>query len=306
MLQAKDFGKVAVLMGGLSSERAVSLMSGQAVLKALCMLGVDAHAIDVGEDLLERLSQGDFNRAFIALHGRGGEDGVVQGALETLCMPYTGSGVPGSALAMDKYRCKLIWSALGLPTPVSVLIQTESQLQQAELLGFPLMIKPSHEGSSVGMAKVESPDELRAAWLAANKYDNNVLAEQWIQGTEYTAAILDQRVLPLIRLETPHQFYDYEAKYVANTTRYHCPCGLDKNAEMQLAELALDAFQAVAAKGWGRVDILTDEAGGSWVIEVNTVPGMTDHSLVPMAAKAAGIDFAELVWKILETSLERG
>lgn len=306
MLKPEDFGKVAVLMGGRSAERAVSLKSGQEVLKALRTLTVDAHAIDVGEDVVERLSLGSFDRAFIALHGRGGEDGVIQGALDTLGMPYTGSGVTGSALGMDKYRCKLIWGALGLPTPASVLIREESQLQQAELLGFPLIIKPSHEGSSVGMSKVESRDALRTAWLAANKYDNSVIAEQWIVGAEYTAAILDQEVLPLIRLVTPHQFYDYEAKYVSNTTEYHCPCGLDKNQEMELAQLALDAFAAVEAKGWGRVDILTDEAGGGWVIEVNTVPGMTDHSLVPIAARAAGIDFPELVWRILETSLERG
>ena len=306
MLEPRDFGKVAVLMGGRSAERAVSLKSGQTVLKALRERGVDAHAIDVGEDLLERLSLGGFDRAFIALHGRGGEDGVIQGALETLGMPYTGSGVPGSALSMDKYRCKLIWRALGVPTPASVLIREEMQLQQAELLGFPLMIKPSHEGSSVGMAKVDTREALRSCWLAAVEYDNNVLAEQWIMGAEYTAAILKGKVLPLIRLETPHRFYDYEAKYVADTTQYHCPCGLNENEEMKLAELALNAFEAVEAVGWGRVDILTDEAGGPWVIEVNTVPGMTDHSLVPMAAQAAGIDLTELVWRVLETSLERG
>ncbi len=302
---AQDFGRVAVLMGGDSAEREISLRSGAAVLAALQQRGVDAHGIDAGADVLRQLETGRFDRAFIILHGRGGEDGVIQGALERLGLPYTGSGVLGSALSMDKHRTKALWRGLGLPTPESVLIVDEAALESAGKLGYPLIVKPSREGSSIGMAKVEDAQQLRQAWESARRYDACVLAERWIVGREYTASILQRRALPLIRLETPHTFYDYEAKYNADTTRYHCPCGLPEAQEAELQALCLGAFEAVGAEGWGRVDLMLDEQQQPWLIEVNTVPGMTDHSLVPMSARVAGIDFDELVLRILATSLQR-
>lgn len=300
---AERFGKVAVLMGGESAEREISLRSGAAVLGALQRCGVDAHGLDAGADLPQRLPRDGYDRAFIVLHGRGGEDGVVQGALERLGIPYTGSGVLGSALAMDKYRTKALWRGLGLPTPESVLLRGADDLAAAERLGYPLMVKPSREGSSIGMAKVEDAAQLRAAWRAAAGYDSQVMAERWIQGREYTASLLQGETLPLIRLETPRLFYDYEAKYHADTTLYHCPCGLPAAEEEELKALCLEAFEAVGASGWGRVDLMLDEQRRPWLIEVNTVPGMTDHSLVPMAARAAGIDFDALVLRILAGSL---
>ncbi len=303
-ITAQQFGKVAVLMGGQSAEREVSLRSGQAVLGGLVRRGVDAHGIDAGRDVLQQLVDGGFDRVFIALHGRGGEDGVIQGGLEILGLPYTGSGVQGSALGMDKYRCKLLWSGLSLSTPGFLLVKEEAQLAAATELGFPLMVKPVHEGSSIGMAKVDNPDELRVAWVGAREYDRQVMVERWITGQEYTAAILAETALPLIRLETPHTFYDYAAKYSSNSTKYHCPCGLDAAKELELRRLALDAFKAVGARGWGRVDIMMDTEMRPWLIEINTVPGMTDHSLVPMAARQHGLDFDELVWQILATTLE--
>jgi len=303
---AAEFGRVAVLLGGWAAERKVSLLSGQAVLDGLQRRGIDAHGVDVGSDLLQVLAGSGYDRVFNVLHGRGGEDGVIQGALEILDLPYTGSGVLGSAVAMDKYRSKLLFEALGMPTPACVLIGADADLAAAAALGFPLMIKPVREGSSIGMARADDAAQLRAAWVRAAEYDSQVMAERWITGAEYTAAVLGREVLPLIRLETPRGFYDYEAKYVAQDTRYLIPCGLARGAEEELQSLALRAFDAVGATGWGRVDFLTDEAGQAWVIEVNTVPGMTDHSLVPMAAKAAGIDFDELVWRILAQTLEGG
>ncbi len=300
---AADFGKVAVLMGGQSAEREVSLRSGQAVLAALLRQGVDAYAVDVGADVMAQLADAEFDRAFVALHGRGGEDGVIQGALETVGLPYTGSGVSGSALGMDKYRCKLLWKGLGLPTADFVMLQSESDLEAAAALGFPLMIKPSHEGSSVGMARVENRDELCSAWQDAAQYDADVMAEKWIAGAEFTAAILGDEVLPLIRLETPHVFYDYAAKYEANDTTYLCPCGLSEEQEQEVQALALRAFRSVDANGWGRVDLMQDDSGHFLLLEVNTSPGMTDHSLVPMAARALGIEFDGLVWRILESTL---
>jgi D-alanine-D-alanine ligase len=299
-------GKVAVLLGGQSAEREISLLSGQAVLGALSRRGVDAHALDAGPDVYQVLKAEAFDRVFIALHGRGGEDGSIQGALEILGLPYTGSGVLGSALGMDKYRSKLAWRGAGLPTPEWVLLQREADLAAAERLGFPLMMKPVHEGSSIGMTRVEGPAQLLQAWRCAAEYDPEVLAERWIDGAEYTAGILEDEVFPLIRLETPRQFYDYEAKYHSDSTRYLCPCGLPVAVERQLQQLALRAFRALGASGWGRVDFFLDAAQNPWLIEINTVPGMTDHSLVPMAAKARGMEFDELVWRILQTSLGKG
>jgi len=297
------FGKVALLMGGQAAEREISLKSGRAVHEALQRLGVDVEPIDPDATLLERLRTGGYDRAFIILHGRGGEDGQIQGALETIGLPYTGSGVLGSALGMDKYRCKLAWAGCGLPTADFVLLRDETDLKAAAELGFPLMIKPVHEGSSIGMARVESVEGLERAWRAAAEFDSLVLAERWIQGMELTCAILGHEALPTIRLETPHAFYDYEAKYSADSTRYHCPSGLDAEVEARLRALALEAFDVVGASGWGRVDLMLDGAGQPFLLEINTVPGMTDHSLVPMAARVAGIDFDDLVRRILETSL---
>ncbi len=300
---ASDFGKVAVLYGGLSAEREISLISGAAVLAALQSRGVDAHGIDVGRDVVRQLEDGAYARAFIALHGRGGEDGVMQGALETLGLPYTGSGVLGSALGMDKLRSKQVWIGAALPTPEYVQLRSEADCAPAlKRLGLPLMIKPAHEGSSIGMSKVIDGAALVEAYRLAARYDSCVIAERWIEGAEYTAAILGRDALPLIRLQTPHAFYDYEAKYRASSTRYLCPCGLDAEREIAIQQLALQAFDAVGASGWGRVDIMVDANGQPWLIEVNTVPGMTDHSLVPMAARAAGIAFDALVLRILATS----
>ena len=307
MTTAAEFGKVAVLMGGLSAERAVSLKSGAAVLEALQRQGVDAQGIDVGQDITQVLLAGNFDRVFIALHGRGGEDGVIQGLLETLGLPYTGSGVLGSALSMDKIRSKQIWRAAKLSTPPFLLLPPESHWGQvAAEIGLPVAVKPAREGSSLGTTRVEQASDLEAAWREAQRFDAEVLAEQWIEGAEYTVAILDGEALPVIRLETPRSFYDYQAKYEAMDTRYHCPCGLDAEAEQRLQTLALRAFKALGASGWGRVDIMLDAEGRPWLLENNTVPGLTDHSLVPMAAKAAGMDFDALVLRILATSLEGG
>ncbi|MGA7982968.1 MAG: D-alanine--D-alanine ligase [Chromatiaceae bacterium] len=303
---ADRFGKVALLFGGQSAERAISLKSGNAVLAALERQGVDVHPIDPDAAVLERLRTGGYDRAFIMLHGRGGEDGQIQGALETIGLPYTGSGVLGSALGMDKYRCKLAWRGCGLPTAEFALVQTDADLERSAALGFPLMIKPAREGSSIGMSRANDPDELAAACRKAAEYDDQIIAERWITGAEYTCAILGREALPLIRLETPRAFYDYEAKYSADSTRYVCPSGLPEAEEARLCDLSQAAFDAVDASGWGRVDFMLDVAGQPHLLEVNTVPGMTDHSLVPMAARARGIDFDELVWRILETSLEQG
>ena len=297
------YGKVALLLGGQAAEREVSLKSGAAVLAALRRLSIDAHAIDPGPDLLERLRGDGFDRAFIILHGRGGEDGQVQGALQSIGMPYTGSSVLGSALGMDKYRTKLVWAGAGLPTAEFVLLRSPVDIAAAGELGFPLMVKPAQEGSSIGMARADDRASLEQAYATASGYDRQVIAERWIDGPEYTCAILGEQALPLIRLETPNAFYDYEAKYQATTTRYHCPCGLDAEREQALHRLCRDAFTVIGAAGWGRVDFMLDDDDQPKLLEVNTVPGMTDHSLVPMAAKAAGIDFDALVLRILATSL---
>lgn len=296
----KEFGKVAVLMGGHSAEREVSLKSGQAILAALLRQNVDAVGIDTAHNVITQLTKKSFDRAFIALHGRGGEDGTIQGFLELMGIPYTGSGVLASALAMDKYRTKQLWQGIGLPTPTSVLIEAHSDVNSIiEKVGLPLMVKPSLEGSSVGISKVNNVDELVSAVETASQFDCDVMAERYINGTEYTAAILHDTVLPLIRLETPREFYDFTAKYDDNDTSYICPCGLPKQQELELQQIAVQAFSSVGAKGWGRVDFLCDDNSKPWLIELNSVPGMTDHSLVPMAAKQAGISFDELVLRIL-------
>jgi D-alanine-D-alanine ligase len=302
-VRREAFGKVAVLMGGSSAEREISLKSGNAVLVALKRRGVDAHAFDPSERPLEHLRSEGFNRAFIALHGRLGEDGTVQGALQMMGIAYTGSGVMASALAMDKWRTKLVWRAVGVRTPRCELLNAESDFKAvAQKLGLPLMVKPSCEGSSIGMSKVLKAERLRAAYRLAAKYDNVVLAEQFIKGMELTASILDGQALPLIRVETPRAFYDYRAKYVAISTRYICPCGLSAEQEKKIQEKALQAFRILGCSGWGRVDLMLNKQRVPYFIEVNTVPGMTDHSLVPMAACAAGLSFEDLVMRILESA----
>lgn len=303
MIDVKDLGRVAVLFGGRSAERAVSLKSGKAVLDALLAAGVDAYGIDAGNDLAQQLISNRPDRVFIALHGRGGEDGSLQGLLECLQLPYTGSGVMASALGMDKLRTKLVWQSMGLPTPAYAVLRSEQDCSGiVESLGTPLIVKPIHEGSSIGMAKVDSLADLQQAWLSARQYDDVALVEQWITGAEFTVAILDGKALPAIRLRTPHSFYDYEAKYLTNDTQYICPCGLSPETEARLGEMCLQAFNAVGCKGWGRVDVMQDQSGNFYLLEVNTVPGMTDHSLVPMAASAAGMTFTDLVLAILSSA----
>jgi D-alanine-D-alanine ligase len=305
MASAADFGKVAVLMGGVSAEREVSLKSGAAVLAALQRRGIDAHGIDVGDDPLAAVHKGSFDRAFNILHGGIGEDGTLQGALEVMGLPYTGSGVQASAIGMDKWRSKLLWQAAGLPVPECVLLDAGSDFSAVEQqLGLPLFVKPANEGSSVGISMVKQPGELAAAYRAAAEHDTMVLAEKFMGGGEYTVAILNGEPLPPVKIEPANEFYDYSAKYLRDDTRYLCPCGLNDEQVAQMQQLALHAFAVLGARGWGRIDVLLDEAGAPFVLEANTVPGMTDHSLVPMAARAAGIEFDELVWRILEGTLE--
>lgn len=301
---ASDFGKVAVLMGGWANEREVSLVSGRAALQALRSRGVDAHGLDMDRDVIARLQQGGYDRVFNLVHGRGGEDGQLQGALELIGMPVTGSDVLGSSLAMDKYRTKLVWQALGMPTPRFMLIESEEQLEQAAGLGFPLMVKAALEGSSIGVARADDMAQLREAWQLAAACDSHVIAEQWVEGDEFTASILGGQALPLIRLRASNGFYDYHAKYQAEDTQYQVPCGLDSAHEQELQALCLRAYRALGASGWGRVDLFLDSGQRPWLIEANTVPGMTSHSLVPMAARAVGLDFADLVWAILEQTLD--
>lgn len=302
---ASEFGRVAVLMGGRSAEREISLISGKAVLAGLQRKGIDAYGIDVSFDICHQLASGQFDRAFVVLHGRGGEDGEIQGFLQAINMPHTGSGVTASVLSMNKRISKQNWQQQGLPTAryeqVSQATDTEQLIQQ---LGLPLIIKPVNEGSSIGMSKVNDAETLQAAIALALKYDDDVIAEQWIQGEEYTVAILDGQALPGIRLKTPREFYDFEAKYQSNSTEYLCPCGLDLESEEQMQQLAIQAFEGLGMTGWGRIDFMRDGAGQFHLLEANSVPGMTDHSLVPMAAKQAGLDFDALVWRILETSIK--
>jgi D-alanine-D-alanine ligase len=300
----KEFGRVAVLLGGDSSEREISLLSGNAVLAALQGRGVDAHAFDPRDRHLA--STIDFDRVWIALHGPGGEDGTVQGALEYLGVPYTGSGVMGSAIGMDKLRTKRLAHAIGVATADYVVLRGPQDFEIAiERLGLPLIVKPATQGSSVGMTKVERESDLPAAYQAAATLESSVFAEPWITGKEFTVAVLQGRALPSIRIETPKTFYDYEAKYFRDDTRYFCPSGLSSQAEQHLANLALAAFDAIGASGWGRADFMADATGRPLLLEVNTIPGMTSHSLVPMAARAVEIDFEELVWRVLETSFTR-
>jgi D-alanine-D-alanine ligase len=301
------FGKVAVLLGGTSAEREVSLKSGSMVLAALRSRGVDAHPFDPAERGLEALIAERFERVFIALHGRFGEDGTLQGALEFLGLPYTGSGVLGSALAMDKLRAKRLWTAVGLPTPpCEVLCPASDFGAVARRLGLPLMVKPVNEGSSIGMSKVRAAAQLEEAFALAVNYDRAVIAEKFIDGIELTAAVLGGEALPLIRLETPREFYDYQAKYLADDTRYLLPCGLPAEQERALQALCLEAFAALGCSGWGRVDLMLDRAGAPFLLEVNTAPGMTDHSLVPMAARAVGLSYEDLCVRILEGTLAAG
>ncbi|MBZ0067978.1 MAG: D-alanine--D-alanine ligase [Thiobacillus sp.] len=303
---AKRFGKVAVMLGGTSAERPVSLNSGAAVLAALTRQGVDAHAFDPATRNLGDLITGEFDRVFIALHGRYGEDGCMQGALELLDIPYTGSGVMASAIGMDKWRTKLLWRAAGLPTADWEILTATSDFAAVEKkLGLPIFVKPAREGSSIGMSKVTGHGTLKAAYDMAAEHDPLVLAEKFIDGAEFTVGILGDTALPLIRLQPPQDkaFYDFEAKYISNDTEYHCPAGLLDSQEMAFRQLALDAFRLLGGRGWGRVDVMLDSLGNPYLLEANTSPGMTDHSLVPMAARVAGLDFDALCMKILEQTL---
>lgn len=300
----QKFGRVAVLMGGTAAERPVSLNSGAAVLAALQRKGIDAIAIDIISSPIDALAGQHIDRVFNIVHGRGGEDGVLQAILEVMGIPYTGSGVMASAISMDKLRTKLCWLGYGLPTPKWHLLKNKDDLEVCiERLGFPVIIKPAKEGSSIGMSKANNREELVKAFDTAAQFNCDVYAESWVTGKEYTVALLDGKALPAIRLETPNAFYDYEAKYKSTTTQYHCPCGLEPAQEQQLQQLAVTAGEVIGIKGWSRVDVFIDHHGQAQLIEINTVPGMTDHSLVPMAARQAGINFDDLVWRILETSV---
>ena len=302
---SSQFGKVAVLLGGNSAERDVSLKSGQAVLNALLAYGIDAIAFDPQNRSLWELKDLNVDRVFIALHGRGGEDGTVQGALEFMNLPYTGSNVLGSALAMDKIRCKHLFKSAGLSTaPYAVVDAKKGFDAKAIIEEFKkVMVKPSHEGSSIGMAQASSAEELEDALSNAFKFDSQVLVEQWISGREFTITVLGDEVQPVIEMSTPNGFYDYQAKYQSNSTQYHCPADLSPSDTQKLQAMALDAFDLVGASGWGRVDAMQDEQGHFYLLEVNTVPGMTEKSLVPMAAKANGASFEQLVVRILEQTL---
>jgi len=297
-----EFGKVAVLMGGPSSEREISFLSGNAVLAALKGRGIDAHAFDPAERSVYELKRDGFDRVFIALHGRFGEDGTVQGALEVLGIPYTGSGVMASALAMDKWRTKLVWLASGIPTPRYRVVDAGSDWWSVVAeLGLPLIVKPSREGSTIGITRVDKVDrdELASAYAAAAKHDDLVIVEEFVSGTELTTSILGERALPLIRIEAPEGNYDYHHKYFSDETKYFCPCGIDDGLEREIQQQSLDAFRIVGCSGWGRLDLIL-AANGRWsFLEVNTCPGMTGHSLVPMAAKQAGLSFSDLCVEIL-------
>jgi len=301
-----NFGRVAVIMGGCSAESNISLKSGKAILEGLLRAGIDAVGIDFKGDINLLTSSKKFDRAFLALHGRGGEDGTIQGVLDTLKIPYTGSGVMGSAIAMDKMRSKYLWQGMNIPTPKFSYVEelkTELLTQLVSLMGFPLAVKPSKEGSSIGVYKVNSMTQLEAAVSAALEMDEQVLLEQWIEGSEYTVSILNGEPLPIICLKTDHVFYDYEAKYESDNTQYILPSGLTGEEEKSLGNLAERAFSALGCTGWGRVDVMRDSKGRFWLLEVNTIPGMTNHSLVPMSAKAAGLSFDALLVSILSQTM---
>ena len=307
-LMVEKFGRVGLLYGGTSSEREVSLMSGAAIHQALQNLSVDVVAIDVGENILQELPSYQLDRVFIALHGVGGEDGTLQGALEYLNLPYTGSGVLASGLAMDKLRCKQMWQGMGLPTTDFALLDSDSDWAAIlERLGGAVMVKPACEGSSIGMSHAQTAEELEKSWRDAAATDSSekiaVIAEPLLPGPEYTVAILDGQLLPSIRIESNAEFYDYQAKYFSDQTQHLCPSELSEQHEQELQQLCLQAFDSVGCRGWGRVDVMVDAQGQYQLLEVNTVPGMTSHSLVPMAAKAAGLSFDQLVEKVLEVSL---
>jgi D-alanine-D-alanine ligase len=300
-MNPRDFGKVAVLLGGKSSEREISLMSGSAVLKGLQSRGVDAHAFDPAERTLADLQRERFARVFIALHGRYGEDGTVQGALEVMGIPYTGSGVMASALAFDKWRTKLVWQACGIPTPRYQLLDAGSDWNQVvQALGLPLIVKPVHEGSTIGLTRVQRTADLPAAYALAARYDALVLAEEYVAGQELTAAVLGAVALPLVRIEAPEGNYDYQNKYFTDSTKYYCPAGIRADIEDNIKSVTLRAFRVLGCSGWGRADMMLRADGSFSFLEINTSPGMTGHSLVPMAARQAGMDFPELVMRILE------
>ena len=298
------FGRVGVLYGGISSEREISLLSGQAIYAALKNLGINAVAVDAQHDVLQQLIQHELDYVFIALHGPGGEDGTVQGALEYLELPYTGSGVLASALAMDKQRCKQLWKGIGLPTCDFIILNEDTDWKAALVdFGGKAMVKPASEGSSIGMRPVENADQLKNAWLHAASFDSVVIAEPLLEGEEYTVAVLGNKALPSIRIRSEEIFYDYKAKYFSDETSYFCPSGLGEDREEEIRQLSLDAFNSLGCIGWGRVDLMVDRQGNFQLLEVNTVPGMTSHSLVPMAAIASGIDFDQLVLQILQEAL---
>ena len=302
-MSGSRFGKVAVLMGGRSAEREISLLSGNAVLGALRESGVDAHAFDPQERQISDLRRENFRRVFIALHGRYGEDGTVQGALELLGIPYTGSGVMASALAMDKWRTKLMWRAVGIPVPKDVLLHEASDWNAVvQTLGLPIIVKPVHEGSTIGLTKVRLAKELPAAYALAARHDRMVLAEEFIDGQELTASILGDTALPLIRIEAPQGNYDYQNKYFSDETKYHCPAGIGAEVEQTIRQAALHAFQVLGCEGWGRADLILRADSTFSFLEINTSPGMTGHSLVPMAARQAGLAFPDLVARILEAA----
>lgn len=301
------FGRVAVLMGGWSTEREVSLLSGRNVLEALCSSGIDAHGVDVDRGNILRLAESGYTRAFNLLHGTGGEDGTVQAVLDLQGISYPGCGVLASALGMDKLLCKRIWKAEGLPTPdYRILRDAFDARASAETLGYPLFIKPTADGSSMGVSKVSSPDQFSRALAEAYRPGGTVMAETFVKGREFACAILDGEALPLIEIDPDGEFYDYRAKYLSDNTRYHCPASLNTQDADGLQDLCLRAFASLNGQGWGRVDFLLDGNGKPWLIEINTLPGMTAHSLLPMAAQSAGLDFQELCWAVLETSLPSG
>lgn len=300
-----SFGNVGLLVGGDSAEREVSLNGGRAVFAALQRNGIKVEMFDGSAALFKAITEGRIDRVFNLMHGPGGEDGAIQGALQLMNVPVTGSGLLGSAMSMDKVRSKWIWQRQGTNTPPFFLLREGTNLADefVQKWGLPLFVKPAGLGSSIGITKVEQLDELPDAIALARKYDQNVIVEPAVKGKEYFAGIIGELVLPLIHIETPRKFYDYTAKYESNDTRYYCPCGLPREVEKAMQDLSLEAFQALECSGWGRVDFIIDEAGKAWFLEANTTPGMTDHSLVPQAAAQIGIGFDELVWRILESSL---